>query len=352
MKGIIGVDLFAGAGGLSLGAELAGVNVISAVENDIYAAETYKFNHPETFVFNQDIKSVNHIFLAREQHVSILFGGPPCQGFSTSNQQTRNKSNPKNWLFQEFIRIAKNLEPNWIVFENVKGIRETEKGFFEKIIESCFLELGYYCTVLFPCASDFGVPQKRNRFFLIGSKERVALGLDAHKTKAVTVREAFEDLPSLTNGANVDVLPYRIEARSDYAKRLRQGRTECSGNLVSRNAEYVINRYKYIPQGGNWKNIPDELMQTYTDKSRCHTGVYKRLNEDEPSTIVGNYRKSMLIHPWEDRGLSVREAARLQSFPDWYEFKGSIGYQQQQVGNAVPPLLAKAVFEEIVKACK
>ena len=110
----------------------------------------------------------------------------------------------------------------------------------------------------------------------------------------------------------------------------------------------ILERYKYIPQGGNWENIPNRLMKNYADKSRCHTGIYRRLKEDEPSVVIGNYRKNMLIHPTEDRGLSVREAARLQSFPDWFKFKGTIGSQQQQVGNAVPPLLAKAVFTSLM----
>ena len=133
---------------------------------------------------------------------------------------------------------------------------------------------------------------------------------------------------------------------------LRNNLDKCSGHLVSKNKDYIIRRYKFIPQGGNWKDIPDYLMTNYTDKTRCHTGIYKRLLADKPSVTVGNYRKSMLIHPWEDRGLSVREAARLQSFPDSYIFCGSLGFQQQQVGNAVPPLLAKVVFQAIINTYK
>jgi DNA (cytosine-5)-methyltransferase 1 len=118
---------------------------------------------------------------------------------------------------------------------------------------------------------------------------------------------------------------------------------------VSRNSQPVLERYAHIPQGGNWEDIPESLMKNYTDRSRCNTGIYHRLTADAPSVTIGNYRKAMLIHPWKDRGLSVREAARIQSFPDSYEFMGSIGFQQQQVSNAVPPLLAKAVFEMIVE---
>jgi DNA (cytosine-5)-methyltransferase 1 len=120
-------------------------------------------------------------------------------------------------------------------------------------------------------------------------------------------------------------------------------------NYVSRNKPYVIERYKYIKQGQNWQSIPKSLMKNYSDKSKCHSGIYRRLNYQEPSVVISNYRKNMLIHPVEDRGLSVREAARLQSFPDTFKFFGLISEIQQQIGNAVPPLLAKAIFDRIME---
>jgi len=352
MRSIIGIDLFSGAGGLSLGAEMAGINVVIAIESDPIAARTYAVNHPKTIVLNKDIRTISNLQVRRENCPLILFGGPPCQGFSTSNQKTRNRKNPQNWLFQEFLRIAKELKPDWIVFENVKGIKETEEGFFVSEITKTMTELGYMCTVMVLCASDYGVPQTRSRFFLIGSLHRINLQRPHGDSSLVTVNEAIEDLPSLKNGADQDILAYKTAARSNYAKMLRNNLDKCSGHLVSKNKDYIIRRYKFIPQGGNWKDIPDYLMTNYTDKTRCHTGIYKRLLADKPSVTVGNYRKSMLIHPWEDRGLSVREAARLQSFPDSYIFCGSLGFQQQQVGNAVPPLLAKVVFQAIINTYK
>lgn len=346
---MIGIDLFSGAGGLSLGAEMAGIRVVIAVENDPYAAQTYRLNHIHTLMINEDIRQVRNLHVERKDHSLILFGGPPCQGFSTSNRKTRNKENPQNWLFQEFFRIVKEMRPEWIVFENVKGIKEIEKGFFITEISKTLDQLGYTCTTLTLCASDYGVPQTRSRLFITGSLHGKRIEMPECSASLVTVKDAIEDLPILKNGASQDILEYKMEPKSDYAKMLRNGMEKCSGHLVSRNKESIIQRYSYIPQGGNWENIPDSLMGNYADKSRCHTGIYRRLAADQPSITVGNYRKSMLIHPWENRGLSVREAARLQSFPDSYIFCGSIGFRQQQVGNAVPPLLAKKLFQAILE---
>ena len=163
------------------------------------------------------------------------------------------------------------------------------------------------------------------------------------------MRDAIADLPELVNGASVSWMPYKDSGGSEYSRFLRRRLKLSSNHLVSNNSDTILRRYKYVPQGGNWQDIPNRLMRNYSDRSRCHTGIYRRLYYDLPSVVIGNYRKNMLIHPEQDRGLSVREAARIQSFPDWYEFQGSIGFQQQQVGNAVPPLLAKAVFQAILK---
>ena len=207
---VVGVDLFAGAGGLSLGAEMAGIDVQIAVEKDIYAAKTYKLNHPQTNVITDDIKNINRISLDKENNVVVLFGGPPCQGFSTSNQKTRNKNNPKNWLFKEFIRIADSLRPDWIVFENVRGIVETEKGYFAELISSEISKLGYICSTMVLCASDYGVPQTRSRFFLIGSLSGKIVKKPKCITPIVTVADAISDLPALENGANIDILNYKV----------------------------------------------------------------------------------------------------------------------------------------------
>lgn len=346
----IGVDLFAGAGGLSLGAQMAGIEVALAIELDEFASKTYERNHPNTKMINASIGTLTQIDIDTTNKVKILFGGPPCQGFSISNQKTRSKENPSNWLFVEFMRVIKFWNPDWIVFENVKGIIETANGFFRDLVVQQISEMGYKCNWAVLNSQDFGVPQSRSRFFIVASRNNQSFHFPMQKMQQVTVNDAISDLPILKNGANEDVLTYSCDAFTEYMKLMRGSLIQCSGNLVTRNSDTVLQRYGYIPEGGNWRNVPDDLMENYKDKSRCHTGIYRRLQRNIPSITIGNFRKAMLIHPWENRGLSVREAARLQSFPDWYEFKGKLGNQQQQVGNAVPPLLAKAVFQSIINA--
>lgn len=345
---LIGIDLFAGAGGLSLGAEQAGIKVKYAIENEKNAAETYRTNHKKTILIEKDISCVNLSEISVDREECILFGGAPCQGFSSSNRRTNNKNNPKNWLYLEFLRILNGIWPSYFVFENVTGLLNLDSGAFFKKILSDFESIGYKCTCSVLNAADFGVPQNRKRLFIVGSRRGNVYNLSSSKKRRkVTVAEAFHDLPELSNGAFIDAVPYSCRADSTYAKKMRGNQDICTGHLVSKNAQYVIDRYQYIEPGENWAAIPAELMMNYRDRSRCHTGIYYRLRPDEPSLVIGNYRKNMLIHPYENRGLSVREAARLQSFPDRYVFKGTLGFQQQQVGNAVPPLLAKHVFKTI-----
>lgn len=335
---------------MSLGAAAAGIDVQVVVEADKWASATYEANHlPKYGVFSEDIRKFTPIELENTNEPLVVFGGPPCQGFSTSNQKTRNATNQNNWLFSEFLRVVKHYMPEWVVFENVKGILETEGGMFVDEIASSLSSMGYEVQYQLLSAADFGVPQNRARFFLVASLDGIQFSFPKPLSKSkVTVKQALSDLPALENGASKCQLEYPRRSRSHYAQLLRNGSKYVYNNLVTRNSPLIIERYKHIPQGGNWENIPDHLMENYKDKFRCHTGIYKRLEENKPSVVIGNFRKNMLIHPTENRGLSVREAARLQSFPDSFIFTGSIGFQQQQVGNAVPPMLAKAVFGELV----
>lgn len=348
-----GIDLFAGAGGMALGAEAAGISIELAVENNRYAVETYVRNHAGVGVFSEDIRKITKKDLPFTSRGTIVFGGPPCKGFSTSNQRTRNRDNPTNHLYLEYLRVVRLVRPEWVVFENVTGIQETEGGYFLTSIKNMLLSYGYTVSSSVLDASNYGVPQRRSRLFLIGSLNGVGVKIPPPLSlKPVTVAEALRDLPRLVNGAAERYLPYRrgIEP-SKYASVLRGNLTHSTNHFVTRNSDAIVNRYKHVPQGGNWENIPSHLMRNYADQRRCHSGVYHRLDPHRPSKVIGNFRKNMLIHPFEDRGLSVREAARLQSFPDSFEFKGTIGFQQEQIGNAVPPLLSRVVFEAILASC-
>jgi DNA (cytosine-5)-methyltransferase 1 len=345
-----GIDLFAGAGGLSLGAKLAGIDVRFAFEKDAAACATYRKNHTNTECISYDLSKRLPNLPQMAGRKLILFGGPPCQGFSTSNQKTRNSKNENNWLFKKFFRFVHSLSPRYFVLENVGGILQTEGGLFVTQIKKIADQLGYQTTILDLDAQHFGIPQRRRRVFIIGHKSNLRFDLKPFESiRVVTVRQAISDLPHLKVGSMDASLGYRGKSPSLYATSLRRNLTECDGHVVSQNASHVVERYKHVPEGGNWESIPKHMMTSYADASRCHTGIYRRLEWDKPSIVIGNFRKNMLIHPSENRGLSVREAARLQSFPDSYCFQGSIGKQQQQVGNAVPPLLAYAVFKSLLQ---
>lgn len=358
----IAIDLFSGAGGLSKGLEIAGFHVKAAVECEAYSAETYSKNHPETKLIKEDIRKINGQQIISEagvqEEIALLAGGPPCQGFSISNTKTRHAANPNNHLVFEFIRTASEIKPKWILMENVAGLSNFENGAVREQIIRLFEKIGYAvkCAVL--NAAIFGVPQNRNRIFFVGNCIGADLNfLDEMKEKReknpLTLRDAISDLPILENGNAVDEMKYKRGKPREYQKLMRTNSNgTVKNNIVSKNSELVTERYKYIEQGENWSAIlrkKPELMSNYKDTSNCHTWIYKRLEWGKPSVAITHFRKSMLIHPGQNRGLSVREAARIQSFSDDYVFYGSISFQQQQVANAVPPLLAKAVGEEIIE---
>ena len=356
----IAVDLFAGAGGLSEGFTQAGFFVALSVEKDSEAAATQIFNHSRgrkryrAQVVNTDVREVDFAEIREKvesvagRPIDVVVGGPPCQGFSRANMRTRNSSNPANALGAAFIRAVSELNPRIAIMENVADIQRFEEGKFIDGIVRSFRSIGYEvaCEVL--NAADFGVPQIRRRMFFVAARSGLKPVFPEPKSEArnyVSVWDAISDLPELKVGNLVDELPYIKQGGLSPYQTAMRGKTNGTvrNNLVSRNSDLVLRRYAHIPQGGNWRDIPDDLMANYKDKSRCHQWIYRRLPEGQPCVVITHYRKSMLIHPRQNRGLSVREAARIQSFPDHFIFQGTIQSQQQQVANAVPPLLARAV---------
>lgn len=361
--GVLAIDLCAGAGGLTRGLGACGFDIAIAVEVNRYAATTYRANFPGVDVIQDDVRLVSVDAIRRRlgrraRSIGALVAGLPCQGFSESNRRTRNAANPRNQLYRTLLGLVRQLEPRWFLMENVAGLATLDSGAFLDRILMAFRSAGYsvVCHVL--NAADFGVPQLRRRAFLVGNRIGAVFQMpkEPSQPRAVTpvsVREAIEDLPILENAAAVDVLPYGRERRAAgaYAKSLRlPGLNEVTGNCVSRNSKRVLDRYRHIAPGENWGAIPRALMRNYADLETCHTGIYYRLQWDLPSKVIGNFRKNMLIHPSQDRGLSVREAARLQSFPDNHVFLGPLNDRQQQVGDAVPPRLAEAVGRAMMEA--
>lgn len=345
------VDLFCGAGGMALGAESAGLEVEFAIDSCKHALMTYSSNHPKTECIRADIGHIDRLPFYSPGKELIVFGGPPCQGFSTANRRTWTRDNEKNWLLVNSVRSLAQLKPLAVVLENVKGFLELDKGHFLHLVNDAMECLNLSLHVWRLNSADFGVPQRRNRVFLVGLPKGARCSLpNPTVARYAVVEEAISDLPKLSNGARFNWLPYENPPQSTYQERMRNGMKGCANHLVTKNADHIVKRYSYIPEGGNWKNIPTNLLRGYTKLSNCHTSIYHRLVRELPAPVLGNFRKNMIIHPTEDRGLSVREAARLQSFPDNYAFHGSIGFQQQQVADAVPPLMAESVFRSILKS--
>jgi len=359
LKGLpsyVGFDLFAGAGGLSNGLSQAGFKMNLGIEKDPNAAKTLQENHKNMKVIVQDIRSVDPIETARfaginKKNITLIAGGPPCRGFSQSNRRTRNLQNPLNSLYKEFFRFVSKLRPKFFFLENVQGLKTLNGGIVLQDIIETGTKLGYYVNWKIVNATDYGVPQCRKRLIFIGSPETFEC-FNFKKRNHVTVREAIDDLPILENGNCLFSLKYSKnmdDDLSEFQMEMRKHTTnEVKNNWVTRNNSLVLERYNFIPEGGNWTNIPEKLMYNYKNLVNCHKWIYHRLKWDSSSISISNFRKNMLIHPEQNRGLSVREAARLQTFPDNYVFHGPLGSQQQQVANAVPTCLAKEIGKRIL----
>ena len=355
-SGFMGFDLFAGAGGLSYGLSRAGFNMKLGIEIDPHCAKTLSMNQRNMTVIVSDIRSVEPTEAVkyadiRKGELTIIVGGPPCRGFSQSNRRTRDLKNPLNHLYNEFFRFVKELRPTVFLLENVEGLRTLHNGQVLRDILRLGEKYEYYVHWSVVNAEDYGVPQRRKRIIFIGALAKATNPFSVEQRETTTVRQAIDDLPVLENGNKIDLLDYsRSKNLSDYQKRMRENNGgKIKNNLVTKNSSLVLERYKYVPPGGNWTDIPERLMYNYKNLSNCHKWIYHRLKWDAPSVAISNFRKNMLIHPEQNRGLSVREAARLQTFHDHYLFYGPLGSQQQQVANAVPPSLAEKIGGNILK---
>lgn len=345
------IDLFCGSGGLSLGFKRAGFKTVVANDISQDAINTIKLNNPETEIILKDIRELKSSEIKRILKtkgytcINGIIGGPPCRGFSLANRK-RNLENPGNHLFEEYLRLVRELKPDFFVFENVATILAVGNGIIKDTIYNEMKKIGYEVEIKVLTASDYGVPQVRQRAIIIGNRKG-AKGLHPvpilDKDSYITVKQAIDDLPPVADTSNPKERDYLILPLSDYQELMRKNSNKVFNHIITSNNELVLMRYKTIPQGGNWRNIPKSLMKNYKNPELCHSNIYKRLSWDKPSITISNFRKSMLIHPEQHRGLTVREAARIQSFPDDYIITGGIMAQQQQIADAVPPLMAEAI---------
>lgn len=372
-------------GGLSCGLKQSGFNTLLANELVPQYAKTYQLNHPETQVIIGDVRQVCETNLknflgVKEGEIDLVAGGPPCQGFSI-NAPIRTLDDERNHLFKDFLRVVASLKPKAVLIENVPGIVSLGKGTVVRQIYAELEALGYKVKHKILFAGHYGIPQMRFRTVFIGIRKynreisfpepEFAAKAVANFTGAkelcisippifypnlksqVNVLDALSDLPEIANNQTVSHEKYTIEPQNDYQKYLRSGCKKLTSHYCAKIAKVNLERLKYIPQGGSWRDIPYELLPDGLKRARRsdHTKRYGRLHPDALcSTVLTKCDPhwGSFFHPTQDRVISVREAARIQSFPDSYLFSGSITQQYEQVGNAVPPLLGKVIGDEIM----
>lgn len=393
MTDLVAADLFAGAGGLSLGFSHAGFRI--AFANDICPeyAETYQRNHHGTRFFPCSIEELTakDIFSQTgldKGALDVLIGGPPCQGFSI-NAPKRSRTDDRNHLFRHYGRLVlEGLRPKVIVMENVPGMVSMDGGRFIKAIYGLFEDAGYRMQHMILCAAHYGVPQERWRLFFIGTilpKKEITFPTPTHFARVranftggreltwlplitngdrpptlfdallvphTTAAEAISDLPALKVNEGSEEADYTQPPRSAYQVRMRDGSARLYNHVAGALSSQNLERMRYIRPGGSWRDIPHRLLPAGMQRARRsdHTRRYGRI---DPMGLSGTVLTKCdphwgsFFHYEQDRALTVREAARLQSFPDTFRFYGSKVSQYEQVGNAVPPLLATALATHI-----
>ena len=364
------IDLFSGCGGLSTGFEMQNFEVLLAVEKDEWASQTYRKNHPKTNVFTGDITQINNplSLLPEGTNIDGVIGGPPCQGFSLSGK--RDKKDPRNSLFMDFIRFVKSYKPKFFMMENVPGILSMKTQSGDKVVDLIFEEYekaGYNAKYFLLNAADYGVPQTRHRVIFIGIRNDINADLDTFKPEAnlkeneyITIDEAISDLPQILSGEGEEIQQYPSKPKNDYQKMIRNNSTKIYNHVAMRHTQRLIERFSVIKCGESLADVTEEHMQRKRGDASVTSGkVYAQNNMrpfgNKPAPTIAASFQSNFIHPHLNRNFTAREAARLQSFPDTYIFEGkrtTMSWeknlsQYQQIGNAVPPLLAKAIAKRI-----
>ena len=346
------IDLFAGVGGLSLGFEKKGFEVVLANEYDASIAASYIANHKNTKMIVGDITSLDleDTFGKMAGKVDVVIGGPPCQGFSQKVQR-KTIHDERNFLFKYYVSVVELVKPKYFVMENVPNLLTAEGGYFRHEIEELFNKLGYSLEYGVLNASDYGVPQNRRRAVIIGKLGGDAPKLPIPQGNKVTIWDAISDLAYLESGEGSEEQEYKFPAESDYEKMLRADSSILFNHIATKHSPLALERLALIPPNAGREVLPEEHLT-----KSIYSGTWTRMKKDEISvTITTRFdtpSSGKFTHPFLNRAITVREAARIQSFPDDFHFVGNKGSQMKQVGNAVPPLLAAAIAEVIMNDIK
>ncbi len=343
------IDLFSGVGGLSLGFKQEGFDIILANEIDPEIAEAYRLNHPETKMINEDITKLDipSIFGDYCGQVDVVLGGPPCQGFSQKGSR-KTIDDERNYLFRYYCEVIKYVQPKYFVMENVPRILTAEKGLFRREILGIFHQLGYSVSCAVLNASSFGVPQDRCRAIFIGKKGESACPLPSPSGARATIWDAISDLAYLESGEGKEIQSYPGEPLTEYQAQMRLGSDSLHNHVATKHSKDAIKKMEMIPPGHDKDVLPEELLT-----KSIYSGTWSRMKPGEQSvTITTRFdtpSSGRFMHPYLNRCITPREAARIQSFPDSFVFYGSKSSQMKQIGNAVPPLMSRAIAKAIIQ---
>lgn len=341
------IDLFSGVGGLSLGFEQQGFRVILANEYDTSIASAYIHNHKDVNMIIGDITKLNlsEVFGPYSGEIDVIIGGPPCQGFSQKGQR-KTIHDKRNYLFKYFVAIVELVKPRYFVMENVPNLLTAENGLFKEEISALFNSMGYYLNMGVLNASDYGVPQNRRRAIIVGKHQAPAPLLPHPLNTTVTIWDAISDLAFLHSGEGEEEQEYRLPANTEYEKKLRKNATILMNHVATKHSALALERLAMIPPNSGKESLPPEHLTR-----SIYSGTWTRMRKNEVSvTITTRFdtpSSGKFTHPFLNRAITVREAARIQAFPDTFKFIGTKGSQMKQVGNAVPPLLAQVIAKTI-----
>ncbi len=344
------LDIFCGAGGFSCGMEQAGFEVVAGVDNDEKALKTFEYNHKNAIAVNYDLSNINNDLFRvldpiTKDGIDVLVGGPPCQGFSIAGK--RLVDDPRNKLWLAYIKIIDRYKPKVIFLENVPTIVSVNKGkVAEKIIDS-FREYGYEVSQKILVASDYGVPQNRKRAFFVATKKGLpSFTFPKSLCEYITTEEAISDLPLLNDSLGLEEVSYIVEPQNKYQKEIRKESRVILNHSAVNHTDKTKDIISLVPDGGNYKDLPEHLKNT-----RKVNIAWTRMNSKKTCfTIDAGHNHH--FHYKANRVPTVRECARIQSFPDTFKFIGTRTSQYRQVGNAVPPLLGLALAKESLKVLK